>query len=123
MIGADIGTVRPRRVDLVDEVEVEEEEEEEDVCVTVRLPSGSSAYVVMEVRDTVADLNTWIEKTQGMPRDSFVLSHNGEYLTRRRPMATVGPARVLYLTSRTEPNGAPRGMLVLRHNSCVKRKG
>ena len=65
MIGADTGIVRPRWVDLADEVEAEVEEEEEDVCVTVRLPSGSSAYVVMEARDTVADLNIWIEKHRG----------------------------------------------------------
>ena len=116
----DKGVVRPRWTDVTDDEEVGGEEE--DVCVTVRLPSGDSEYVVMEARDTVPDLSVWIEKTLGLSRTSFVLSHNGEYLTRRRSMATRAPVCVLHLKSRTEPSGHPRGMLVLRHNSYVKRK-
>jgi hypothetical protein len=34
-------------------------QEEEDVCVTVKLPDGTSIYVIMGVHDTVADLNIW----------------------------------------------------------------
>ncbi len=90
--------------------------------MTVRLPSGDSTYVVMEARDTVSDLSAWIAKTWGMSRTSSVLSRNGEYLTRRRSIATLVPACVLHLASLTEPCGHPRGMLVLRHSSYVKRK-
>ncbi len=75
MISADRGIIRRRWADLVDEFGHEDEAEEEDVCVTERLPDVRSNYVVMEARDTVADLNLWIKKTQGLPRTSFVLSH------------------------------------------------
>ena len=111
MIGADIGTVRPRWVDLADEVEAEveeEEEEEEDVCVTVRLPSGSSAYVVMEARDTVADLNAWIEKSQGLPRNSFALSHDGQSTSPAVGRCLLLPLRV-YCTSSPESKTASFG--------------
>ncbi len=66
MISVDKGVVRPRWADATDDDEVEEEEG--DVCVTVRLPSGDSTYVVMEARDTVSDLNVWFEKILGMSR-------------------------------------------------------
>ena len=111
-----------RWVDLVDEEPRENEpEEEEEVFVTIRLPSGQSTYVVMEERDIVSDLNKWLETTEGMPRHSFVFSHNGQYLTRRLPMTSLGASCELHMTMRTEPNGRPRGMLVLRNNCYVKR--
>ena len=107
-----------RWVDLVDE---ENEPEEEEVFVTIRLPSGKSTHVVMEARDTVSDLNKWLEKTEGLSLQSFVLSHNGQYLTRRLPMASLGASCELHMTMRTQSNGLPRGMLVLRNNCYVKR--
>ena len=106
MIRVGKGVVRPRWADVTDDDEVEEEEE--DVCITMRLPSGDSTYAVMEACDTIADMNLWIEKTLRMPRTSFVLIHNGEYLTRRWSMATLAPACVLSLTSRAEPRGRSR---------------
>ncbi len=53
MISVDDGVVRPRWADVTvdDGDEVEEEDEEEGVCISVRLPNGSSTYVVMDARD------------------------------------------------------------------------
>ena len=118
MTGVDRGLTRLRWVDLVDC----DGEEAGDVCVTVRLEGGGSAYVVMESRDSIADLNLWIEKAQGLPRNSFALSHDGQYLTRRRSMATLAPACVLHLVSRVK-DGQLRGMPLMRYNSHVKTKG
>ena len=117
---------RPRWADLDDDdpttLSLEEFIEEADaLCVSVRLEDGGSVYVAMQPRDTVGDLNLWIEKTQGLWRNSFALSHNGEYLTRRRSMATLAPACVLHLTSRVE-DGWPRGMPLLCCNSRAKTK-
>ena len=97
------------------------DDHDELTVATVRVEDGGSVYVAMQPRDTVGDLNLWIEKTQGLLRNSFALSHNGEYLTRRRPMATLAPACVLHLTSRVE-DGRPRGMPLLRCNSRAKTK-
>ena len=96
-------------------------EEADAICVSVRLEGGGSAYVAMQPLDTVGDLNHWIEKTQGLRRNSFALSHDREFLTRRRPMATHAPACVLHLTSRVD-DGRPRGMPVARCNSWAKTK-
>ena len=89
MTGVDRGVApRPRWADLVDTdgdagddpttLSLEELIEEADaICVSVRMEGGGSAYVAMQPRDTVSDLNLWIEKTQGLRRNSFALSHNG----------------------------------------------
>ena len=119
MTGVDRGVTRPRWADLVDS---DGEAAAGDVCVTVMLECGGRAYVVMESRDTIADLNVWIEKSQGLPRNSFALSHDGQYITRRRPMYTFPPACVLRLVSRIK-DGQLRGMPLMRYNSHVKTKG
>ena len=133
MTGVGRGVVpRPRWADLVDTdggagddpttLSLEELiEEADDICVSVRLDDGGSVYVAVQPRDTVGDLNLWIEKTQGLRCNSFALSRNGEHLTRRRPMATLAPACVLHLTSRVE-DGRPRGMPLFRCNSRAKTK-
>ncbi len=125
MVSVNKGVVRPRWADVTGDDNADdeaEEEEEEDVFVSVRLPNSSSAYVAMEARDTVSNLNLWLEKTLGAPGTSFVLRQNGECLTRRRSMARLAPACVLRLTSRTKPSGHPRGMLVLHERPFVKRR-
>ena len=63
MTGVDRGVIRPRWADLVDS---DGEAAAGDVCVTVRLDGGGSACVVMESRDSIADLNVWIEKNPGI---------------------------------------------------------
>ena len=89
-------------------------DEEGEVFVTVRLPSGKSTHVVMESTATVQDLNQWIEDSEGIPRQSFVLAWNEErYLKRQRVMSTLGSSCELQLISRTE-NGRPRGMVLRR---------
>ena len=94
---------RPRWADVVDD----------GLFVTVRLPSGKTTNVVMENDSLIQDLNKWIEDTEKIPRNSFALSHRGEYLTRRVPMATLDPSYELQVTLRFL-NGRPRGMAVGR---------
>ena len=89
-------------------------DEEWEVFVTVRLPDGKSTHVVMESTATIQDLNQWIEDSEGIPRQSFVLAWNEErYLKRQRVMSTLGSSCELQLISRTE-NGRPRGMVLRR---------
>jgi hypothetical protein len=58
----------------------EEEEKNLNIFVTARLPGGKSTHVTMERNSTISELNQWIENTEGLPRQSFVLSDEGGYL-------------------------------------------
>ena len=51
---------------------------DEEVFVTVRLPDGKNTHVSMAQNSTISELNQWIEKTEGLPRQSFVLSDEGD---------------------------------------------
>jgi hypothetical protein len=88
-------------------------DEEPNIFVTVRLPGGKSTYVTMERESTISELNQWIENTEGLPRQSFVLSDEGGYLKRQRVMETLAPPRELILTKRVL-DGVPRGLVLRR---------
>jgi hypothetical protein len=88
-------------------------DEEPNIFLTVRLPGGKSTHVSMERNSTVSELNQWIEKTEGLPRQSFVLSDEGGYLKRQRVLETIEPPRELLLTKRVV-DGVPRGMVLRR---------
>ncbi len=96
-----------RWADIVDE------EEQQNIFVTVRLPGGKSTYVMMERNSTISELNMWIETTQRLHRNSFVLSDEGGYLKRQRAMETLTPPCELLLTKRVV-DGVPRGMVLRR---------
>ena len=67
----------------------------------------------MAQNSTISELNQWIEKTQGLPRQSFALSDEGGYLKRQRLLETIEPPRELLLTKRVV-DGVPRGMVLRR---------
>ena len=96
---------------------VDSESEDEGVFVTVRLPGNRSTHVVMERQSTISDLNQWIENTEGIPKQSYVLAHNNpeeqQYLKRQRVMETLAPSCELQLITR-QINGQPRGMILRR---------
>ena len=97
---------------------VDSESEDEGVFVTVRLPGNRSTHVVMERQSTISDLNQWIENTEGIPKQSYVLAHNPnpeeeQYLKRQRVTETLAPSCELQLITR-EINGQPRGMILRR---------
>ncbi len=87
---------------------------DEEVFVTVRLPGGKSTSVTMERNSTISELNQWIETTQGLPRQSFVLSDEEGYLKRQRVLETIEPPRELLLTKRVVDGGVPRGLVLRR---------
>ena len=86
---------------------------DEELFVTVRLPDGKSTHVSMAQNSTISELNQWIENTQGLPRQSFVLSDEGGYLKRQRILETIAEPRELLLTKRVV-DGVPRGMVLRR---------
>ena len=86
---------------------------DEEVFVTVRLPGGKSTHFPMAKNSTISELNQWIEKTEGLPRQSFVLSDEGGYLKRQRLLETIAEPRELLLTRRVV-DGVPRGMVLRR---------
>ena len=88
-------------------------DEEQNVFVTVRLPGGKSTHVMMERNSTISELNQWIENTEGLHRQSFVLSDEGGYLKRQRVMETLTPPCELLLTKRVV-DGVPRGLVLRR---------
>ena len=99
---------------------VDSESEDEGVFVTVRLPGNRSTHVVMERQSTISDLNQWIENTEGIPKQSYVLARGNnpnpeaeQYLKRQRVMETLAPSCELQLITR-EINGQPRGMILRR---------
>ena len=115
MTGVDRGVVgRARWADLSDYDEEEKNEliDASDTVVVVLRSVYGSACVAMRPEDTVESLNLWLEKTKGIKRNSFVLSHNGVFLTRRQTLQAFAPACILQLTSRVENNGTPRGLPV-----------
>ena len=88
-------------------------DEEPNIFLTVQLPGGKSSRVSMERNSTVSELNVWIEKTQGLPRQSFVLSDEGGYLKRQRVLESIAEPRELLLTKRVV-DGVPRGLVLRR---------
>ena len=88
-------------------------DEEPNIFVTVRLPGGKCTHVTMERNSTISELNQWIENTEGLPRQSFVLSDEGGYLKRQRVMETLAPPCELLLTKRVV-DGVPRGLVLRR---------
>ena len=86
---------------------------DEELFVTVRLPGGNSTSVTMAQNSAISELNQWIEKTEGLPRQSFVLSDEGGYLKRQRLLETIAEPRELLLTKRVV-DGVPRGMVLRR---------
>ena len=114
--GVDRGVVgRARWAYLSDYDEVEKNElidaSDNTVVVVIRSVYGS-ACVAMRPEDTVESFNFWLEKTKGIKINSFVLSHNAVFLTRRQTLQALAPACILQLTSRVENNGLPRGLPV-----------
>ena len=85
---------------------------DEEVFVTVRI-DGKNTHVSMAQNSTISELNQWIEKTEGLPRQSFVLSDEGGYLKRQRVLETIAEPRELLLTTRVV-DGVPRGMVLRR---------
>ncbi len=85
----------------------------DELFVTVRLPGGKSTSVTMAQNSTISELNQWIEKTEGLLRQSFVLSDEGGYLKRQRVLETIAEPRELLLTKRVV-DGVPRGMVLRR---------
>ena len=71
----------------------------DEIFVTVRI-DGKSTHVSMAQNSTISELNQWIEKTEGLPRSSFVLSDEGGYLKRQRVLETIAEPRELLLTKR-----------------------
>ena len=49
----------------------------DEIFVTVRI-DGKKTHVSMAQNSTISELNQWIEKTEGLPRQSFVLSDEGD---------------------------------------------
>ena len=85
----------------------------DEICVTVRLPDGKNTHVSMAQNSTISELNQWIEKTEGLPRSSFVLSDEGGYMKRQRLLETIAEPRELLLTKRVV-DGVPRGLVLRR---------
>ena len=85
---------------------------DEEVFVTVRI-GGKSTHFPMAQNSTISELNQWIEKTEGLPRSSFVLSDEGGYLKRQRLLETIAEPRELILTKRVV-DGVPRGLVLRR---------
>ena len=88
-------------------------DEEPNIFLTVRLPGGKSTHATMDPESTISELNQWIENTEGLPRDAFVLSDEGGYLKRQRVLETIAPPRELLLTKRVV-DGVPRGLVLRR---------
>jgi hypothetical protein len=85
----------------------------DEIFVTVQI-DGKNTHVSMAQNSTVSELNQWIEKTEGLPRQSFVLSDEGGYLKRQRLLETIAEPRELLLTKRVGSDGVPRGMVLRR---------
>ena len=86
--------------------DISDESEDEGTFVTVRLPDGRSTHVVMEAGALIGELNQWIQDTEGIHRQTFALSCQGQYLTRRTTVPTASCE--LHLVKRFD-NGRPRG--------------
>jgi hypothetical protein len=102
--GSTNSTMSTRWADIADE--------EPNIFLTVRI-GGKSSHISMERNSTASELNVWTEKTEGLPRDSFVLSDEGGYLKRQRVLETIAPPRDLLLTKRVV-DGVPRGLVLRR---------
>ena len=85
----------------------------DEIFATVQI-DGKKTHVSMAQNSTVSELNQWIEKTEGLPRSSFVLSDEGGYLKRQRLLETIAEPRELLLTKRVGIDGVPRGMVLRR---------
>ena len=85
----------------------------DEIFVTVRLPDGKITSITMAQNSTISELNQWIEKTEGLPRSSFVLSDEGGYLKRQRLLESIAEPRELLLTKRVV-DGVPRGLVLRR---------
>ena len=85
-----------------------------DVIVVIRgFEDGTAEIAAMRGDQTINDLNLHIERKQGLRMSSFVLKHNEEFLKRRQTIESLGvQACVLYVVSRTDANGAARGLAV-----------
>ncbi len=84
----------------------------DELFVTVRI-GEKTISVSMAQNSSISELNQWIEKTEGLPRQSFVLSDEGGYLKRQRLLETITEPRELFLTKRVV-DGVPRGMVLRR---------
>ena len=84
----------------------------DEIFVTVRIGEKTTS-ISMAQNSTISELNQWIETTQGLPRQSFVLSDEGGYLKRQRVLETIAEPRELLLTKRVV-DGVPRGMVLRR---------
>ena len=85
-----------------------------DIIVVIRgFEDGTAEIAAMRGDQTINDLNLHIERRQGLRRSSFVLKHNEQFLKRGQTIESLGvQACVLYVVSRTDANGAARGLAV-----------
>ena len=85
-----------------------------DIIVVIRgFEDGTAAIAATRGDQTINDLNLHIERRQGLWRSTFVLKHNEQFLKRGQTIESLGvQACVLYVVSRTDANGAARGLAV-----------
>ena len=74
---------------------------------------GTAEIAAMQGDQTINDLNLHTERKQGLRRSTFVLRHNEQFLKRGQTIESLGvQACVLHVVSRTDANGAARGLAV-----------
>ena len=85
-----------------------------DIIVVIRgFEDGTAEIAAMRGDQTINDLNLHIERKQGLRRSTFVLKRNEQLLKRGQTIESLGvQACVLYGVSRTDANGAARGLAV-----------
>ncbi len=85
-----------------------------DIIVIIRgFEDGTAEIAAVRGDQTINDLNLHTERKQGLLRSSFVQKRNEQFLKRGQAIESLGvQACVLYVVSRTDANGAARGLAV-----------
>jgi hypothetical protein len=68
------------------------------IVVDCVVRSGAkTTRVAMQPEDTVGDLCDWLERTEDLPHDSFVLSQDSNFLRRKQQMQSLEGSRMCVL--------------------------